>query len=99
MCWQDRKTWIPFRTGPSKRRVCGVAEPQSKKSKLEPENQTVVADPCTICFINSKNACFIHGQCSHQVCCYPCAKKIIKNKETCPVCRRKIEKITRHFIY
>ena len=53
---------------------------------------------CTMCCVRPKDACFIHGQISHQVCCYQCAKMIFKNKGTCPVCRRRIEKITRNIV-
>lgn len=101
MCWEDRKTWIPIRKNP--RRRCRTAKSLKQKIKTQKNipqaTNRVTNNPCTICYINTKNACFIHGQSSHQVCCYPCAKKIIKNKEKCPVCRRKIEKITKHFVY
>ena len=53
---------------------------------------------CTICCVRPKDACFVHGRISHQVCCYPCAKMIFKNRGTCPVCRRKIEKITKNIV-
>lgn len=99
MCWRDRKTWIPMHRKLQRR--CND-EPAKKKQKCEqqqsPVNKTL-DNPCTICYLHPKNASFIHGQSSHQVCCYSCAKKIVKNKSTCPVCRRKIEKITKHFIY
>jgi len=53
---------------------------------------------CTFCCVRPKDACFVHGKISHQVCCYPCAKKLFKRKGKCPVCRRKIEKITKNII-
>lgn len=53
---------------------------------------------CTLCCAQPKNACLIHGRISHQVCCYGCAKKLFKNKRGCPVCRRKIEKITKNIV-
>jgi hypothetical protein len=56
------------------------------------------ASLCNMCCVRAKDACFIHGQISHQVCCYPCAKMIFKNRGTCPVCRRRIEKITRNIV-
>ena len=52
---------------------------------------------CNICYIRPKEATFVHGNISHQVCCYPCAKAIFNQKRTCPVCRRQIEKITKLF--
>jgi hypothetical protein len=56
------------------------------------------ASLCNMCCVRAKDACFVHGQISHQVCCYPCAKMIFKNRGTCPVCRRRIEKITRNIV-
>jgi len=60
-----------------------------------------IANPnmlCTLCCAAPKNACLVHGRISHQVCCYGCAKKLFKNHRGCPVCRRKIEKITKNII-
>lgn len=54
---------------------------------------------CALCCSRLKDASFVHGRTSHQISCYPCAKKIFKNRETCPVCRRRIEKITKHFVF
>ena len=53
---------------------------------------------CTLCCAEPKNACLVHGRISHQVCCYGCARKLFKNKLPCPVCRRRIEKITKNII-
>ena len=52
---------------------------------------------CNICYRRPKDATFVHGKISHQICCYPCAKAIFKQHRSCPVCRRKIEKITKIF--
>jgi hypothetical protein len=53
---------------------------------------------CTMCCYRPKDACFVHGKISHQVCCYPCAKKLYRQKKGCPVCRRRIEKITKNIL-
>jgi E3 ubiquitin-protein ligase Mdm2 len=50
---------------------------------------------CMFCCTNTRNASLIHGQLGHQLCCYPCAKKLWKEQARCPVCRRKIEKIVK----
>jgi len=50
---------------------------------------------CTLCCQRPKDASFIHGRLAHQVCCYPCAKKLWKKQATCPVCRRKVERIVK----
>lgn len=48
---------------------------------------------CLMCCQRPKNASLIHGRLGHQVCCYPCAKKLWKKQARCPVCRRKVERI------
>ena len=48
---------------------------------------------CNFCLSREKNAGIIHGRVIHNVCCYPCAKKLYKKRQPCPMCRRKIEKI------
>ena len=50
---------------------------------------------CMLCCTNPRNASLIHGQIGHQLCCYPCAKKLWKEQARCPVCRRKIEKVVK----
>jgi len=50
---------------------------------------------CTLCCQRPKDASLIHGRIGHQVACYPCSKKLWKKQATCPVCRRKVEKIIR----
>jgi hypothetical protein len=72
--------------------------PLEKLSKtMAPVNEQSAL--CAFCCSRLKDACFVHGRTSHQISCYPCAKKIFKNHKTCPVCRRRIEKITKHFVF
>merc|ERR1719431_1569495 len=51
---------------------------------------------CEFCCLRPKNASLIHGRLAHQVCCYPCGKKLWKKKARCPVCRRKVERIVKN---
>ena len=53
---------------------------------------------CPLCNARPKNATLVHGRITHQVCCYPCAKKLFKSRMGCPACKRKIEKITKNII-
>jgi Zinc finger, C3HC4 type (RING finger)/SWIB/MDM2 domain len=105
MCWEDRKNWIPNRIKPLRRKRSKDEKNVSpnKKVRIVSEelfkSQKDASNLCTMCYIRPKDACFVHGQCSHQVSCYPCAKKIVNRRESCPVCRRKIEKIVKNFIY
>ena len=50
---------------------------------------------CSICQNEPKNAAFVHGKISHQTSCYKCAIKVFRSDQTCPVCERKIDKITK----
>lgn len=58
-------------------------------------DKTTTEKLCSICFTREKDASFVHGRISHQTCCYRCAKTVFKSKQPCPICRRKIEKITK----
>ena len=42
---------------------------------------------CNFCLTREKNAGIIHGRITHQICCYQCAKKLVKQRKPCPVCR------------
>ena len=53
---------------------------------------------CNICNERPKDACFVHQKISHQFSCYKCAKKQFRINPICPVCRRKVEKITRNIL-
>jgi len=48
---------------------------------------------CLLCVTRKKDASLVHGRIGHQVCCYPCAKKLWRRKAECPVCRRTVERI------
>ena len=66
-----------------------------KSSSMASEN---VGTLCFYCNERPKDACFVHQKISHQVCCYKCAKKQYRINPICPVCRRKVEKITRNIL-
>ena len=53
---------------------------------------------CNICNERPKDACFVHQKISHQYACYRCSKKQYRINPVCPVCRRKVEKITRNIL-
>jgi hypothetical protein len=50
---------------------------------------------CGLCCHRPKDTALVHGRLAHMYSCYPCAKRIFKQNRTCPVCRRKIEKVTK----
>jgi len=56
---------------------------------------TTATGLCGLCCQRPKNASLIHGRLGHQVCCYPCAKKLWKKRSQCPVCRRKVSQIVK----
>merc|ERR1711915_1151935 len=57
------------------------------------DSSTATSQLCLMCCQRPKNASLIHGKLGHQVCCYPCAKKLWKKRSRCPICRRKVERI------
>jgi len=80
-----------FNTGqPSK--TSSVTSVSSKAPSLALE------DPCMICLSRPKTASLIHGSSGHQVCCFPCAKRLRRRGKVCPVCRRPIQKVIKNYI-
>ena len=54
---------------------------------------------CMSCKIRPRDACFVHTKITHQVCCMKCAKQIYQsNNKRCPICYRRIEKITKNIV-
>jgi hypothetical protein len=53
---------------------------------------------CIICLTGVKDASIVHGRTGHQVTCYPCAKKLRRHGQPCPVCRRPIARIVRNYV-
>ena len=64
-------------------------------SSLKPSS---VSDPCMICLSKPKSASLVHGSSGHQVCCFPCAKRLKRRGKVCPVCRRPIQKVIKNYI-
>ena len=56
-------------------------ESLAEKKSVEAHSKALQAMLCTFCCVRPKDACFVHGKISHQVCCYPCAKKLYKQKK------------------
>lgn len=74
----------------------------SRRSLLNYRSQSPVQkgpeDPCVICLKRPKTGSIIHGSTGHQVCCYPCAKRLKRRRGKCPVCRRKIKDVIRNYV-
>ena len=58
----------------------------------------LITDPCMICLSKPKTASLVHGSSGHQVCCFPCAKRLKRRGKVCPVCRRPIQKVIKNYI-
>lgn len=74
----------------------------TRRSLLNYRSQSPVQkgpeDPCVICLKRPKTGSIVHGSTGHQVCCYPCAKRLKRRKGKCPVCRRKIKDVIRNYV-
>ncbi|XP_077494686.1 E3 ubiquitin-protein ligase Mdm2-like isoform X3 [Amblyomma americanum] len=55
------------------------------------------SDLCTICLVRPKCGILVHGNTSHRLSCYKCAKLLHKRNQPCPVCRRRIQRVVRNF--
>ncbi|KAG0710514.1 Protein Mdm4 [Chionoecetes opilio] len=53
---------------------------------------------CSICCLRPKNASIIHGRIAHQATCYQCARRLLNDRASCPVCRRKIHMVCKQII-
>ena len=67
-------------------------------ARMMPPKTDAPTDLCTVCLSRAKEASLIHGKTGHQVCCYPCAKRLKRRGMRCPVCRKPIEKVIRNYI-
>lgn len=52
---------------------------------------------CIVCMDKEKNGIIIHGDTSHQACCYECAKKLFTQNKECPICRAHIQLVVKNF--
>lgn len=53
---------------------------------------------CNICFLLPKNGVFNHGKTGHIYCCYPCAKKVWKQTNKCPICNVRVKFVTKMIV-
>jgi E3 ubiquitin-protein ligase Mdm2 len=52
---------------------------------------------CAVCFERPKNAAIVHGDDQHVCCCMECATKLKQANQPCPICRKPIELILKHY--
>ena len=73
-------------------------ESQKSDNNASSIKSSSVMDPCMICLSKPKSASLVHGSSGHQVCCFPCAKRLKRRGKVCPVCRRPIQKVIKNYI-
>ena len=104
-CWKMKKDWLPDRPKPrskktSRRKRTEQRDKRIKSDTLNCSNQiednnpiatraSVMTSLCMLCCTNPRNASLIHGQIGHQLCCYPCAKKLWKEQAGVPYAEEK----------
>lgn len=74
-----------------------------KQNEKNIDNQTSeilgnIENICNICFTLPKNGVFNHGKTGHIYCCYPCAKKVWKTTNKCPICNVKVKFVTKMIV-
>mmetsp|Transcript_12892 Transcript_12892/g.31331 ORF Transcript_12892/g.31331 Transcript_12892/m.31331 type:complete len:250 (+) Transcript_12892:1670-2419(+) len=52
---------------------------------------------CVVCLTSDRNACLVHGETGHIVCCLVCARILKARGDKCPVCRLPISSVIQHF--
>lgn len=87
---------------PCRKRLAQEVGGSTKRARLCSSNGSNSASKqnniCQLCLSGPKDAALIHGRSSHQMCCYPCAKKLRRHGRPCPACRRPIQRVTRNYI-
>ena len=53
---------------------------------------------CVLCLERLKNATLIHGDSGHVCCCLECASELKRRGQPCPICRKPISAVIRHFV-
>lgn len=48
---------------------------------------------CVVCLTSDRNACLVHGETGHIVCCLICARILKARGDKCPVCRLPISSV------
>lgn len=78
--------------------------PQSRQSssplpKINLNDNTnasaALSSQCSICYVRSKDAAFVHNKIAHLYCCYTCADKILKKNGKCPICRERVLRVVK----
>ena len=96
-CWKELKSLIPGRDKVRKRKRNKIVS-SVLKMQAPLKMGIIKSNLCRFCYTRDKNACFVHGNLSHQISCYVCAKVWFKQKGTCPICRRKVDKLIKNII-
>ncbi len=75
-----------------------TTQPLQSSSPL-PKNtsnaSTALSSQCSICYVRSKDAAFVHNKIAHLYCCYTCADKILKKNGKCPICRERVLRVVK----
>lgn len=104
----DNKGWITY--SPFTVDLIGYATPSIRKRLHRQGMDSLTPCPtvlskahkrdspcCSICYENTIDAAFIHGETAHSVACLSCARKWFQTKNGCPVCRLGVEKVVMNF--
>ena len=89
-CWQIRRRKVGRSFQPPKNKK---KQPPKKDKPTNNRKLKKDADLCKICFHNEARAGFLHGQTFHHFGCLNCCREIYLTSDSCPLCRRPIEKI------
>lgn len=73
-------------------------ESEKQEKNTEGKLPASVSELCMICLSKPKSASLVHGSSGHQVCCFPCGKRLKRRGKVCPVCRRPIQKVIKNFV-
>lgn len=65
--------------------------PPAQLEELQPNKN------CVVCLVKPVSTSLVHRGTAHLICCYKCARKLMKRGKPCPICRRPIRQVVLTF--
>ena len=79
--------------------VGATARPSAGQAGAESPASAAASRPlCMTCLTAPSDATFVHGDTAHTCCCFACANKVFRKNRQCPICRQRVDSVTRNLL-